>query len=630
IVTVSATGTPDVADGTTVILDVDLNNDGDFGDAGELGHTQSTMYGGKSDITITPALERTSELYTVGLRARVKNADAVSGTSAVLPLVVDTQTSDALANYVNAPDTSYRYSQSSSTAGSGYTYYVLDMTSQTWRSTADVNLPVWRHWVGVYVPTATIKNTAMLFIDGGSNTSGPPAADSTLGAIAAGLQSVFVVLKTIPNEPVIFTDETRTRSEDAIIAYTFDKFMTHLGEPGNETWPLLLPMVKSAVRAMDTIQDFIPDVKPGAAIDDFLVTGYSKRGWTTWLTAAVDDRVRAIIPGVFDNLNQGPQMVHHYGVYGFFSEAVGDYEEMQIFERLLTPESQQLSPITDPYRYLNNGKFDDMPKLIMVSSGDEFFVTDSAQFYIHDLPGDKNYLRYVPNTGHGLELTTVVESTVTFTDAVLNNRTLPTYSWTVAPDGSIHVQTPSAVSEVKLWQATNPTSRDFRRPATPGINWTATTLVDQGGGNYVGDVPMPAPGATGYFVELSFPNPVLGFPNFLFTTEVRVKSSFDFEPWPFGTGEGGGPVVPSAADIALGSQEFPTAWALAAPVVTDDASRTAAAVALSIESGASAPPAENAAPGIHAAVIDALLIAEIDEPASDLLEGTTPGGGESE
>ncbi len=28
--------------------------------------------------------------------------------------------------------------------------------------------------------------------------------------------------------------------------------------------------------------------------------------------------MKASIPGVFDNPNQGPQMVHHYGVLGFF------------------------------------------------------------------------------------------------------------------------------------------------------------------------------------------------------------------------------------------------------------------------------------------------------------------------
>src|SRR5262249_11872237 len=159
-------------------------------------------------------------------------------------------------------------------------------------------------------------------------------------------------------------------------------------------------------------------------------------------------------------LNQGPQMVHHYGVYGFFSEAIQDYSDEHIFDRILTPEGLELSRIVDPYRYLADPRMT-MPKLLINSAGDEFFVTDFSQFYIHDLPGTKNYLRYIPNTGHGLD-TRAAESSLTFYDAILNNRPLPQYSWTAEQDGSIHLHTDTAPTQVLLWQATNPTARDFR------------------------------------------------------------------------------------------------------------------------------------------------------------------------
>ena len=56
----------------------------------------------------------------------------------------------------------------------------------------------------------------------------------------------------VPNQPLVFADDPgNQRNEDAIIAYTFDKFL----KTQDPTWPLLLPMAKSAVRAMDTIQD---------------------------------------------------------------------------------------------------------------------------------------------------------------------------------------------------------------------------------------------------------------------------------------------------------------------------------------------------------------------------------------
>jgi PhoPQ-activated pathogenicity-related protein len=530
-VTVTTTATSAIADGTVLDLDVDLNGDGDFGDDFERGYTQSTFFANSSTFEINPGLTRTFGQYDINLRARAKNAHGVVATSPVIPMRVDTTPSTALEDYVNTPDPSYRFEHVSTTPGAGFSYHVLDMTSQTWRSEADVNKPVWKHWVQMYVPDGVIESTALLLINGGSNTSSPNAINNDFGQMAVTLRTVMIDLKIVPNEPVIFTDETRTRTEDEIIAYTFDKFMANIGEPGNETWPLLLPMVKSAVRAMDTVQTYVPTVTFGQAIDDFIVTGHSKRGWTTWLTSAVDDRVRAIIPGVFDNLNQAPQMVHHYGVYGFFSEAVHDYEDLEIFRRLLTAEAQKLSPITDPYRYLFNGRFDDMPKLVLNSPGDEFFVSDSAQFYFHDIPGEQNYLRYFPNTGHGLNAQQVINSTVSFYDAIVNDRTLPEYSWTVTQDGKIHAQVGSLPSQVLLWQATNPVARDFRHFLVGNI-WTSTPLSDQGGGVYVGDVPMPANGATQYFIEFTFPNAPL-LPSHVFTTEVRVKSPLPFHPWPF-------------------------------------------------------------------------------------------------
>jgi PhoPQ-activated pathogenicity-related protein len=567
LVTVTAAGTPAIPDGTVLDLDVDLNHDGDFGDPGESGYTQSTFFAGSSTFQITPALERTDELYTVNLRARVKNSNAVVGNSPMLPLGIDTATSDALANYVNTFDPSYTYT---TVAGISQTYYLLDMTSQTWRSSADVNLPVWHHWLEVYLPSSLNFNTALMLIDGGSNTSGPPSQSPELAEVAQVTGSVVVNLKIVPNEPVIFTDETRSRTEDDIIAYTFDKYMENMGQPGNETWPLLLPMVKSAVRAMDTVQAFVPTVKPGSQIHDFVVFGGSKRGWTTWLTAAVDDRVRAIMPGVIDVLNTAPQMLHHYGVYGFFSYAIDAYQNMQIFDRMLTPEARELFRIVDPYHYLANGRFDDMPKFVVNSAGDEFFVSDSAQFYYDDIPGDLNRLRYIPNTSHGLDLGPVFESVVAFYGSILFGFPIPDYSWTVAQDGSIHVQTPNVPSQVLLWQATNPEVRDFRHEVYPNL-WTSSPAIAQGGGIYMGDVPIPAEGATAYFVELTFPTPIPGISH-VFTTEIRVKTNLPLYPWPFET-ETGAPIpaaaphIPATAGVSPGAQAAAVAIAIESDVI---------------------------------------------------------------
>jgi PhoPQ-activated pathogenicity-related protein len=556
-VTVTASSVMGLANGTAVALDVDINNDGDFDDAGELGRTQSTLYQGSSYFELTPALPATDPVtgpYLVQMRARVVDFAGNEGVSPLSSMKIDTLGSTALFDYVNTPDPSYSWSQVYSSVGVGYTYYVLSMRSQTWRL-GDVSDPYWDHYLKIVVPTGALADTALLYITGGNNASGiPTTPDDAMRSIALATRAVTVELRVVPNEPVSFFAEspTRSRSEDEIIAYTFDQFVNHLGEPGNDTWPLLLPMVKSAVRAMDTVQEFLRD-QEHVEIDNFTVTGASKRGWTTWLTGAVDSRVTAIIPGVIDLLNMDESMVHHYGFYdGAFSEEVGDYQDFDIIQNLMTENNQELGRIVDPYRYLFNSNLTNIPKLLINSTGDEFFVPDSGQFYLHDLPGT-SYVRYIPNTGHGLD-SRAATSTLTFLDAQLNNRALPQFTWTAEQDGSIRVQTTTVPTQVLLWQATNLADRDFRLGYT-GIPWTSSVLNNQGGGVYVGNVGVPASGARAYMVELTFPSAIPGSP-YVFTTEIRVKSPTPLTPWPFYMPSNElDPQVMAAPNVAIASEE---------------------------------------------------------------------------
>ncbi len=131
-------------------------------------------------------------------------------------------------------------------------------------------------------------------------------------------------LRGVPNEPLVFSDDGKPRTEDAIIAYTWVKFL----KTGDETWPLRMPMTKAAVRAMDTVTAFCATPAGGSVtVAKFVVTGASKRGWTTWITAAADSRVVAIVPMVIDLLNNVKSFEHHYQAYGFYSPAVKDYLE---------------------------------------------------------------------------------------------------------------------------------------------------------------------------------------------------------------------------------------------------------------------------------------------------------------
>ena len=427
----------------------------------------------------------------------------------------------ALDRYVKKPDSTYKYEIVNTVRGEGYTTYVVDLTSQTWRTPSEVNRTVWKHWLTIVKPDSVATSTAFLFITGGSvGRKAPQAAAATYTEIAVTTHSVAAELQDVPNEPLRFAGETKDRSEDGIIAYTWVKFM----KGGDEEWPLRLPMTKAAVRAMDTITSILATPEAGGIkVEKYVVSGGSKRGWTSWATAAVDPRVAAVIPVSIDTLNLVPAFEHHYKVFGFFSEAVKDYVENGVMDWNGTPEYRKLLEIEDPYSYRDRFT---MPKYMIYAAGDQYFLPDSSRYYFDDLKGEK-YLRYIPNTDHGLRNTDARESSLAFYQAFLSAAPRPKFTWSFETNGDIKVVSKNKPEAVKLWQATNPQARDFRL-MTIGPAYQSSDLQDQGGGTYVAKVRAPEKGWTAYFVELTYPSG--GKYPFKFTTAVRVNP--DTEPFP--------------------------------------------------------------------------------------------------
>jgi PhoPQ-activated pathogenicity-related protein len=275
-----------------------------------------------------------------------------------------------------------------------------------------------------------------------------------------------------------------------------------------------MPMVKSVVKAMDCIEAW--SAEEGIPVRGFVVAGGSKRGWTTWMAGATDDRVEAIIPIVIDVLNLDEQLIHHGATYGFWSRALGDYVHHGIVQNPEHPRMQELHAIEDPYSYLDRLT---LPKYIVNGSGDQFFVPDSSRFYYDNLKGEK-HIRYVPNTDHGIEKNPdSVPSIIAFYEMIIAARARPKPTWTFEKDGSIRVRSNVKPQAVILWQAHNPEARDFRL-ATIGSAYKPTVLQPEADGSFVGK-PRPQPkGWTAAFVELTYDTGGL-FP-FKESTAVRI------------------------------------------------------------------------------------------------------------
>lgn len=429
----------------------------------------------------------------------------------------------ALDRYVAQPDASFAWKVAASTNLGRCQVTVIDLTSQTWLTTNEVNRTLWKHWLTVARPKDLAHDTALLVIAGGANREGElPKPSVELTRIAEATRSVVVELKMIPNQPLIFHRDGKERVEDDLIAYTWDQFL----RTGDTRWPARLPMTKSVVRAMDAVSAFTgTEAGGGRAVRTYVVAGGSKRGWTTWTTAAVDKRVVALCPIVIDLLNIEPSFNHHFRAYGAFAPAVGNYVEQGIMNWQGTPEYRALMKIEEPFEYRDRLT---QPKLIMNACGDQFFLPDSSQFYFDELQGPK-YLRYIPNTDHSLKGSDAYTTLMAWQHAVVNRTALPRFTWKQEGPGRIRVKAPDRPKSVRLWQAHNPKARDFRLE-TLGPVWTATDLSPDAQGEYLGQATVPATGWTAALVELTYD---LGAPAPLkLTTAVFVTPDrLPFEPF---------------------------------------------------------------------------------------------------
>ena len=358
----------------------------------------------------------------------------------------------ALDRYVATPDPNFSWKVVRDLPTEGVTATLVEMTSQKWLTEKEVERPLWTHWITIARPEKVTSNIALLFISGGANDRPAPARPPAwLVEIARETGTVTAELRLVPNQPVVFTDDParKPRTEDDFIAYTWDKFL----RTGDEKWPARLPMTKSAIRAMDAVSAFIASpAGGGSAVARFVVSGASKRGWTTWTTAVTDSRVVAIAPAVIDMLNVEPSFVHHWRAYGAWSDAVNDYVEHGIMDWMGTPQFRALMQIEEPYEYRERLT---MPKFMLNASGDQFFLPDSSRFYFDELRGEK-LLRYVPNASHSLDKTDALESLHAFYSMIVKGTARPEFSWKFEEDGSIKVVVKERPSEVVVWQAVNP------------------------------------------------------------------------------------------------------------------------------------------------------------------------------
>jgi len=400
-----------------------------------------------------------------------------------------------LDDYVKKPDPAFAWSEVGGGSMPAGTYTALKLTSQVWKGIA------WNHALFIYEPSRIQHPDAMLlFITGRGNGDQPGLDDhKTAYGLAQACGARVAVLYQVPNQPLL-----DGKKEDELIAETFVRYL----QSGDEEWPLLFPMVKSAVRAMDAVQKWAE--RRGRPAARFVVTGGSKRGWTTWLTGAVDDRVIAIAPMVIVMLNLGQQGPNQLKVWGQYSEQIHDYVERGLMEKVRTPSGTRLWQMVDPYTYRDRLT---KPKLLINGTNDRYWTLDALDLYWDGLKGPK-YVVQLPNAGHGLDRNRdwAINGLGAFFRQVVTGRSLPRLSWDFdggeRGEATLTIRAEPAPRAARLWTARSAT-RDFRES-----RWEAKPLP---AGSVIAErIRPPADGHMALFGEVEYE--VDGIPYHLTTT----------------------------------------------------------------------------------------------------------------
>lgn len=402
----------------------------------------------------------------------------------------------ALESYLKNGDQSFKWEVKDTYTYGDITAYEVMLTSQKWRE------HLWKHQLTVMVPKEVNQDGALLFITGGSLKEGEPrwngredGFNRAMSTLATKNKAIVAVLRQTPNQPLY-----DNLTEDALISYTLHQFK----KDGDYSWPLLFPMTKSAVRAMDAVQELAKQTLH-KDVNRFVVSGASKRGWTTWLTGASDKRVAAIAPMVIDVLNMPVNLDYQMKVWNKYSEQIEDYVKIGIPQTVHSKEGAAINQMIDPYSYRKKLT---MPKMLIMGTNDEYWTVDAVKHYIGQIPGE-NRIHYVPNVGHDLgDKRQALEALNAFFGTTLNRQPYPACQWTVTTTKTgvnLTVKaTADLLEDAVIWSA-NSTDMVFQDD-----KWEGKSLGVKNKGTVTLTDLYPASGFRAFYVDLKYKSPTGG------------------------------------------------------------------------------------------------------------------------
>ena len=430
----------------------------------------------------------------------------------------------SMSDYIESTKNEFSYDIQEVIYEEDWTGYHIKMISGEWLDSKKVDQVEWWHYVDIIIPKQTTSSTGIMFIDGGEKSDDYFRLDAQSIENAIKTESVIVNVSNIPFQPLNFlSSKQNSFEEDDLIAFAWNKFLKQGSKQKDVEWLPRFPMTRAIVRAMDLAQEIV--LQNDIVVKDFVVSGASKRGWTAWTTAAVDSRVKAVVPMVIDMLNLVPSFENHYRSYGEFSPAVQEYVNYNIQDWLGTEEFKVLMSYIEPFSFID--KFT-MPNYIINAGSDEFFSTDSWRFYYDKLPGEK-IIRYVPNKNHSLDGRYLTEDLVSYFYRVINDIEIPSLSWNLSDNKLIAELDYDGEYDVSVWTAKNDNGRDFRL-REEGQLWEETSIGKLADNKYELNVSSNFIGYKATMIEFTI-DPESEFPLIISTGPFVFPEKYPFDKY---------------------------------------------------------------------------------------------------